>query len=53
MHAETQTALDVMLTAGTYRPTPTRVVGFADVPTALADIAARRSAGRIVVDIRS
>lgn len=51
MHAETQAALDTMLATGTYRPTPTRVIRFEDVPSALADVAARRSAGRIVVDV--
>jgi NADPH2:quinone reductase len=51
MHDETQAALDAMLAAGSYRPTPTRAITFGDVPGALADIAARRSAGRIVVEI--
>jgi hypothetical protein len=35
--------------AGTYHPNPTEVIEFEDVPKALADLAARRTAGRVVV----
>jgi NADPH:quinone reductase len=51
IHAETHAALDALLAAGRYRPLVTRTVGFDDVPAALADLAARRTMGRVVVDI--
>lgn len=49
IHDETQDALDGLLRAGRYRSTPTRVIDFDEVPAALADLANRRSTGRIVV----
>jgi NADPH2:quinone reductase len=49
IHAETQEAIDRLIAAGAYRPTPTQVIDFADVPAALTALAARRTAGRIVV----
>jgi NADPH:quinone reductase len=52
MHEETQAGIDELMARGAYRPTPTRVVGFDDVPGALADLAARRTTGRVVVQCR-
>jgi NADPH2:quinone reductase len=49
MHAETQAAIEQLIASGAYRSTPTRVIGFEDVPAALTDLAARRTMGRIVV----
>jgi NADPH2:quinone reductase len=53
IHAETHAALLDLLRAGRYRPTVERCVGFDDVPAALADLAARRTMGRVVVRIGS
>jgi NADPH:quinone reductase len=41
--------LRAMLAAGTFRPTPSRVVAFDDVPSILTEMAARRTIGRPVV----
>jgi NADPH2:quinone reductase len=49
MHEEAQAVIDDLIARNRYRPTPTRVVEFGDVPSALADLAARRTAGRVVV----
>jgi len=49
MHTETQAAIDELIAEGRYRSTPTRVIEFDEVPSALADLAARRTMGRIVV----
>jgi len=49
INEETQAGLDELVASGRYRPNPTDVVEFGDVPKALADLAARRTAGRIVV----
>jgi NADPH2:quinone reductase len=49
INEETQAGLDALVATGRYRPNPTEVVEFADVPKALADLAARRTAGRVVV----
>jgi NADPH2:quinone reductase len=46
---ETQRAVDDLMAAGAYRPTPTRVIEFDEVPAALADLAHRRTTGRVVV----
>lgn len=43
--------LSETLPAGTYRPLVTRVVDFADVPSAGTDLAERRTMGRVVVRI--
>jgi NADPH2:quinone reductase len=51
IHAETHDALAKLLAEGRYRPTVERCVEFADVPAALADLAARRTLGRVVVRI--
>lgn len=49
MHHETQAAIDGLITADLYRPTPTEIVDFGDVPDALTRLAARNTIGRIVV----
>jgi len=49
MHAETQAAIDDLLALGLYRPTPTEIIDFADVPDALTRLAARETTGRVVV----
>jgi len=46
-----QDALVELLARGAFRPTTTRVVDFEDVPAAVADLAARRTMGRVVVRI--
>ena len=51
IHAETHDALGRLVAAGLYRPMIERCVAFDDVPGALADIAARRTTGRVVVRI--
>jgi len=51
IHAETHVALTTLLADGRYWPLVTRVVEFADVPAALADLAARRTKGRVAVRI--
>jgi NADPH2:quinone reductase len=51
IHEETHAALDVLLTSGQYRPLVTRSVAFDEVPAAVADLAARRTMGRVVVRI--
>jgi NADPH:quinone reductase-like Zn-dependent oxidoreductase len=51
MEAEAQAALLALLAEGRYHPTAERIVGFADVPEALTDLAARRTTGRVVVQI--
>jgi NADPH:quinone reductase-like Zn-dependent oxidoreductase len=38
---------------GRYRSTVTRCVAFDQVPDALSDLVARRTMGRVVVDVRS
>jgi NADPH2:quinone reductase len=53
IHAETHAALMELVTAGRYRPTVERCVDFDEVPAALADLAARRTTGRVVVRIAS
>lgn len=50
-HLETQDALSRLLAEGRYRPPVERRVAFDEVPAALADLAARRTIGRVVVDI--
>jgi NADPH2:quinone reductase len=49
MFAETSSQLLTMLDAGTFRPTTTRVVEFADVPAVLTAMAERRTIGRPVL----
>ncbi len=51
MFAEAEHELLAMLDAGTFRPTPSDVVPFDDVPAALTEMAARRTIGRPVVRI--
>jgi NADPH2:quinone reductase len=51
IHAETQAAIDELMAAGRYRPLVSRVVAFDDVPSAVADLAHRRTWGRVVVRI--
>src|SRR5579862_1653549 len=51
IHAETQDALARLLAEGRYHPTVTRCVGFDDVPEAIADLAARRTIGRVAVRV--
>lgn len=51
IHAETNAALTSLLRSGQYRPLVTRSVDFADVPSAVADLAARRTMGRVVARI--
>ena len=48
---DTHAALGQLLAAGSYRPTTSQVVPFAAVPAALTDLAARRTIGRVVVEI--
>jgi NADPH2:quinone reductase len=49
MFAEASSALLAMLKAGTFRPNPTQVIDFDDVPKALTEMAERRTIGRPVV----
>jgi NADPH2:quinone reductase len=49
MFAEASSELLEMLDKGTFRPTPTKVVDFADVPEALTAMAERETIGRAVV----
>jgi len=49
MFAEASSELGAMLDAGTYRPTPTRVFEFDEVPAVLTAMAARDTIGRPVV----
>lgn len=51
IHEETQHAIEGLLAEGRYRATPTREIGFDEVPAALADLAAQRTTGRIVVRV--
>ncbi len=51
MFADANRALLAMLDAGTFRPTPTQVVEFDDVPAVLTEMAARRTIGRPIVRI--
>lgn len=51
IHAETDAALAPLLADGRFRPTVMRTVAFADVPAALADLAGRRTIGRVAVRI--
>lgn len=51
IHHETNAALSELLAAGRYRPNVTRCVGFAEIPSALTDLAARRTIGRVVARI--
>jgi NADPH2:quinone reductase len=51
IHHETNAALSELLAGGRYKPLVTRTVGFADVPAALTDLAARRTMGRVVVRV--
>ena len=50
-HLETHEALTRLLAAGLYRPRVERRVSFDEVPAALEDLAARRTIGRVVVEI--
>jgi NADPH:quinone reductase len=50
---ETQAALVRLGADGRYRPIVTRCVAFDRVPDALTDLAARRTMGRVVVDVRT
>lgn len=50
---ETHEVLTGLIASGQYRPTTTRCVPFSEVPQALTDLAERRVAGRVVVDIDS
>jgi NADPH2:quinone reductase len=49
MFAEASSELAAMLDAGTYHPTPTRVIEFDEVPAVLTAMAARDTIGRPVV----
>jgi len=51
IHQESQDALVTLLADGRFRPAISRSVAFADVPDALADLAARRTMGRVTVRI--
>ncbi|HEU5307120.1 MAG TPA: zinc-binding dehydrogenase [Acidimicrobiia bacterium] len=51
IHAETQREIDALMTEGRYRPLVSRSVEFADVRTAITDLAERRTWGRVVVRI--
>ncbi len=53
IHEETQAALTTLMAEGRYRSLVTRTVDFADAPQAVADLAARRSMGRVVVRMAS
>jgi NADPH:quinone reductase len=50
-HVETQAYLEQLISEGRYRPQVHRVVEFDEVPAAIADLAARRTTGRVVVRI--
>jgi NADPH2:quinone reductase len=50
---ETHAALVGLVADGRYRSTVTRCVTFDQVPDALTDLAARRTMGRVVVDVRT
>jgi NADPH2:quinone reductase len=50
-HLETQATLTQLMSEGSYRPRVERRIGFDEVPAALADLAARRTIGRVVVEI--
>jgi NADPH2:quinone reductase len=50
-HRETQAHLDRLIGEGRYRPLVDRVVPFDEARAAVADLAARRVAGRVVVEI--
>ena len=50
-HLETQDALTRLMAEGRYSPRVERRVTFDEVPAALEDLAARRTIGRVVVDI--
>jgi NADPH2:quinone reductase len=50
---ETHAALVGLVADGRYRSTVTGCVAFDQVPDALTDLAARRTMGRVVVDVRS
>ena len=50
-HIETHDAVTQLMADGYYRPRVERRVGFGEVPAALGDLAARRTIGRIVVEI--
>jgi NADPH2:quinone reductase len=50
-HLETHDALTRLMAEGRYRPRVERRVGFGEVPAALGDLAARRTIGRVVVEI--
>jgi len=49
MHDETHAAINDLLDRGLYRPTPTEIVAFDDVPDALTRLAGRNTIGRVVV----
>jgi NADPH2:quinone reductase len=51
MDGEAQAEIERLLAEGRYRPTVQRCVDFADVPAAVADLAARRTLGRVVVRV--
>ena len=51
IHDETHRAITELLESGAYRPITSRVIGFDAVPEAMTDLAERRVAGRVVVDI--
>ena len=51
IHAESQAALLALLRSGDYRPLVSRSVDFNEVPAALADLAARRTTGRVVTRV--
>jgi NADPH:quinone reductase len=51
IHAETQSAIEVLIAEGRYRPLVSRCVSFADVPAAITDLDHRRTWGRVVVRI--
>ena len=53
MNAETHAHVTRLLDEGRYRPTVTRCVPFADAAGALTDLAARRTTGRVVVEVRA
>jgi NADPH2:quinone reductase len=48
-HREAQEALDELMVEGKYRPVVEQVIDFEDVPQGMADLASRRSIGRIAV----
>jgi NADPH2:quinone reductase len=50
-HVETQAHLDRLVAEGRYRPLVDRVVPFEGARDAVADLAARRVAGRVVVEV--